>query len=454
MAAVESIGAHVRQNLKLALPVMGSNLGHVLMGVCDNIMVGHIDAVSLAAAGLATIAFNLFMFFGIGVSYAITPLVAEASGKNDHDRIVDTLRHGLVINFINACFLVTVVLLGKEILYHINQPPEVVVKALPYLDILMFSLIPVLIYQSFRQFAEGMSNTRIAFVIVLGSNVINIGLNWALIYGHLGFPAYGLIGAGWATLISRILMAVGIWAYLFYHPQLRAFRKAYVPAIYSGKAVKKLLNLGIPSGFQFIFEAAAFDFSLVMMGWLGTLELAAHQIAINLATLSYMLTSGLAAAATIRVGYYLGRHDAANLKRAVFTILAMGMILMTGFALIFIGGKAVLPALYVNDADVIRIAMNLLLIAGIFQLSDGAQVICIAALRGLQDVRIPSILIFISYWVLALPMGYWLAFRMGWGAEGIWIGLLIGLTLTAIAMFFRLRNRMSVHLRTAAAFKN
>lgn len=454
MPVVQSVAAHIRQNFKLALPVMGSNLGHVLMGVCDNIMVGHVDTVSLAAAGLATVAFNVLLLFGIGVSYAITPLVAEGAGKNDNERIVDTLRHGLAINFINACFLVTLVLLGKNVLYHINQPPEVVAKALPYLDILMFSLIPVLIYQSFRQFAEGKGNTRIAFVIVLGSNVINIGLNWILIFGHLGFPAWGLNGAGWATLISRIIMAAGIWIYLYHHPQFRSFRKAYFPGLYSGRILKKLLNLGIPSGLQFIFEVAAFDFSLVMMGWLGTRELAAHQIVINLATLSYMTTSGLAAAATIRVGYFLGRNDHANLRRAVFTILSMGLILMLVFAMVFIGGRGILPTLYVHDATVIDIAMDLLLIAGLFQLSDGAQVICIAALRGLQDVRIPSVLIFIAYWIIALPMGYWLTFKMGWGPEGVWAGLLAGLTLTACAMFYRLQNRMEVNRKEAATFKN
>lgn len=432
---------------------MGSNLGHVLMGVSDNIMVGHIDAVSLAAAGLATVAFNVLMLFGIGVSYAITPLVAEASGKDDHDRIVGTLRHGLTINIVNACFLVIIVLLGKNLLYQINQPPDVVTKAIPYLNILMFSLIPVLIYQSFRQFAEGMSNTRIAFVIVLGCNVINIGLNWVLIYGNLGFPAYGLNGAGWATLISRVIMAAGIGVYLCYHPQFRQFRRAYLPGLYSGRTLRKLLNLGIPSGFQFIFEVAAFDFSLIMMGWLGTTELAAHQIVINLATLSYMMTSGLAAAATIRVANYSGRADPYNLQRAFFTTLSVGMALMLLFATVFIAGREVLPTLYVQDKMVTALAMDLLLIAGFFQLSDGAQVICIAALRGLQDVRIPSLLIFVAYWVIALPLGYWLTFEMDWGARGIWVGLLTGLTLTAIAMFYRLRNRIAHQFRETSSTK-
>jgi multidrug resistance protein, MATE family len=454
MQKAHSFSVHFRENLKLALPVMLSNLGHVLMGVCDNIMVGHVNVVSLAAAGLANIAFNVLLLFGIGVSYAITPLVAEADGENNEKRIVDTLRHGLVINLLNGIFLAGVVYFGKNVLYYIDQPDEVVDTALPYLNIITFSLIPALIYQSFRQFAEGLSNTRIALVVVLGSNVINVGLNYILIYGHLGFPAYGLNGAGWATLVSRTLMAIGIAVYIYHHPGFRRFRGAFVPGQYSGKTFSRLLHLGIPSGIQFIFEVAAFDFSLVMMGWLGTRELAAHQIVINLASLSYMVASGLAAAATIRVGYFLGRRDLPNLKRASFSMLGMGMALMGFFALLFIFGKDLLPMMYVKDNEVMIVAARLLVVAGLFQLSDGAQVICIAALRGLQDVKIPSILIFIAYWLIGLPLGYWFSFKLNYGPEGIWLGLLIGLTVTAVAMFYRFKIQMREHFKNTGDLKN
>jgi multidrug resistance protein, MATE family len=440
MPEVQPLSTHVRENLKLAVPVMLSNLGHILMAVSDNIMVGHIDTISLAAAGLATVIFNVLLLFGIGVSYAITSLVAEAAGERNELRIILTLRHGLVINVINAVVLALVIVAGKNVLYHINQPEEVVTRSIPYLNIITFSLIPVMIFQSFKQFAEGLGNTRVALVVVMAANVINIGLNYVLIFGHLSFPAYGLEGAGWATFLSRVFMAIAIAFYVYYHPDFRKYRSAFRPASYTKALFRKMLYLGLPSGVQFIFEVAAFDFSLVMMGWLGVPVQAAHQIVINLASLSYMVTAGLAAAATVRVGYFFGSNEQKNVAGASWSLLGMGLSLMFCFALIFIAGRNFLPALYVNDPQVISIASTLLIIAGLFQLSDGAQVICNGALRGLQDVHIPSVFIFISYWVIGLPLGYWLAFSLGYGATGIWSGLLIGLTLTALAMFWRLKR--------------
>lgn len=437
-----TIRTHIRENFHLAYPVMLSNLGHVLMGVTDTMMVGHLNAESLAAAGLAVVVFNVFMLFGIGVSFAITPLVASAHGKqHDHD-IVETLRHGLVINIVNAFILIGVVEVGKNVLYYINQPAEVVDRAIPFLSIIAFSLMPMMIFQTCKQFAEGLSNTRVALVVMILANILNVILNYILIYGHFGFPALGLVGAGWATFTSRVFMAIAIAVYIYYIPSFRKFRSGFSLGNYSKRLFSKMLHLGIPSGVQFIFEAAAFDFSLVMMGWLGTKTQAAHQIAINLATLSYMITTGLATAATIRVGYFSGTRDYKNMRLAVYTLFGMAMLLMTIFGCIFILGNEWLPTLYITDQAVIPIAASLLVIAAIFQLSDGAQVVCASALRGLQDVKIPSVFILVSYWVIGLPLGYWLAFRADYGATGIWMGLLIGLTLTAIAMFLRLRWSM------------
>ena len=440
MTQVQSLSDHIRENLHLAVPVMLSNLGHVLMAVSDTVMVGHIDAVSLAAAGLATVAFNVLLLFGIGVSYAITSLVAEAAGERNESRIILTLRHGLVINVCNGILLALVVYFGKNLLYLAGQEREVVTKAIPYLNIITVSLIPVLIFQSFKQFAEGLGNTRIALAVFMAANVLNVFLNYGLIFGHFGFDAYGLEGAGWATFISRIFMAAAIAVYVYHHPPFRKYRDAFKPYGYVSALFKRLLYLGIPSGVQFIFEVAAFDFSLVMMGWLGTPVQAAHQIVINLASLSYMVTAGLAAAATVRVGYFYGSSEQRNVAGASWSLLGMGLILMSFFAVIFITGRNFLPELYINDDEVISIASTLMIIAGLFQLSDAVQVICNGALRGLQDVHIPSIFIFISYWVIGLPLGYWLAFELQYGPAGIWFGLLIGLTLTALAMFWRLRS--------------
>jgi MATE family multidrug resistance protein len=442
-----TIRSHIRENLHLALPVMLSNLGHVLMGVTDTVMVGHLNAESLAAAGLALVVFNVFMLFGIGVSYAITPLVAAAHGEKNDSTITETLRHGLVINVINAAILIGVVEVGKNLLYHINQPAEVVERAIPFLSIIAFSLVPMMIFQTFKQFAEGMSNTRVALVVMIFANILNVILNYILIYGHLGFSPLGLVGSGWATFTSRVFMAIAIAVYIYYMPSFRKFRDGFSLGNYSKRLLSKMLHLGIPSGVQFIFEAAAFDFSLVMMGWLGTKTQAAHQIAINLATLSYMITTGLATAATIRVGYFSGTRDYKNMRLAVYTLLGMALLLMTIFASIFIIGNNWLPTLYINDSEVIPIAASLLVVAALFQLSDGTQVVCASALRGLQDVKIPSVFILISYWIIGLPLGYWLAFKSGYGAIGIWLGLFIGLTLTALGMFWRLQwmiNRYSL----------
>jgi multidrug resistance protein, MATE family len=446
-----TIRTHIKENFHLAYPVMLSNLGHVLIGVGDNIMVGHVGATELAAAGLANVIFNVLMLFGIGVSYAITPLVAAADGERNDQSIIETLRHGLAINFVNGIVLVGVVLAGQNLLNHLDQPPEVVALAIPYLSIITFSLIPMLIFQSFKQFAEGLSNTKLSLIIIILANVVNIVMNYILIYGHAGFPAMGLNGAGWATLMSRIFMAAAIALYIYHSPVFKKYRLGFSIGNYAKSIFNKMLHIGIPAGVQFIFEVAAFDFSLVMMGWLGAKTQAAHQIAINLATLSYMTTAGLAAAATIRVSYFLGKKDIKNLRLASYTLLGMALVMMTACAFVFVFGRNILPGFYVEDSEVLSVASSLLIVAGLFQLSDGTQVVCIAALRGLHDVKIPSVLIFISYWIIGLPLGYWLTFILGYGPLGIWLGLFIGLTLTAIAMFLRFRSRVNKLTRAAAS---
>ena len=294
MISLDRYRPHVKQSWQLAYPVMLSQLSHVMVGVTDSIMVGHVGATSLAAASLANVIFNLLMLFGIGVSYGITPLVATAEGEGDTNKISDTLRNGLMIAFINGMILIAIVLLCRPVLHHIDQPEDVVKLAIPYLTILASSLLPVLIFQSFRQFAEGLSNTRIAMIIMLGSVVLNVFLNYILIYGHLGFPPLGLNGAGWGSLVARVIMMLVIAGYIYFAAQFKKYRLGFAFRNYSSKVFKPLLNIGIPAGMQFIFEVAAFDFSAIMMGWLGTNTLAAHQIAINLATISYMTTSGLA----------------------------------------------------------------------------------------------------------------------------------------------------------------
>lgn len=437
--------AHARPNFFLAYPVMLSMLGQVMTGVADSVMVGWTGATPLAASSFSNIFFSVPLFFGVGVSYAITPLVAEAEGAGDQTKIIAILKNGTLINVVVGLLLVAIIFSVEPFMRYMGQPTEVVTLGVPYLSIIAISIIPTMIFQTYRQFAEGLERTRMAMIIVIGSNLINILLNYVLIFGKYGFPEMGLNGAGWATLIARCVMALSMMLYVYYGKRFAAFQEGFSISNYSRSLISKMLHIGLPAGSQFIFEAGAFGLSAIMMGWLGTTALAAHQIAINLATISYMTTSGLGAAATIRVGIFLGQRDKFNLRSAAFTMILMGVFLMTAWALLFIFGRYFLPSLYIDDPAVIEFTASLLIIAAFFQLSDGIQVVCAGALRGLQDVKIPSVLIFVAYWVIALPLGYWLAFPLGFGANGIWIGLFVGLTLTATAMVMRF-NRLSKKL--------
>lgn len=427
---------------------MISMLGQVMTGVADSVMIGWTGAIPLAASALANSFFSVLLFFGIGVSYAMTPLVAEADGAGNENKIVDTLRHGLIINLVTGAILVLIVWAGQNALRHIRQPEDVVALAIPYLLIITYSFIPTMIFQTFRQFAEGLQRTRMAMVIMIVSNLINIVLNYVLIYGIWIFPEMGLNGAGWATFIARMVMAIWMAAYVFYGKRFAHYRTGFQAGNYSSALFNKMLHIGIPAGAQFIFEAAAFGLSAIMMGWLGAIPLAAHQIAINLATVSYMTTSGLGAAATIRVGIFFGMRDRTALRRAGFTLIGLALFVMMLWGILFLAGRHYLPSLYIDDVGVLTVAAPLMVIAGFFQLSDGMQVVCAGALRGLQDVKVPSLLIFVAYWIIALPLGYWLAFPIGLGAEGIWFGLLVGLTLTATAMFARF-NYLSKKMRNS-----
>lgn len=442
MSTLARYRAHVGPNFFLAYPVMLSMLGQVMTGVADSVMIGWTGATPLAASSFANIFFSIPLFFGIGVSYAITPLVAQAEGASDKNKIIDTLKNGALINLVTGFVLVALIFSTEPFMIYLGQPEEVVALGIPYLSIIAISIIPTMIFQTYRQFAEGLQRTRAAMIIVVASNLLNIFLNYILIFGKYGFPEMGLNGAGWATLIARVVMALSMMLYVYYERKFQAYTAGFSIGNYSRSLINKMLHIGLPAGSQFIFEAGAFGFSALMIGWLGTTALAAHQIALNLATISYMTTSGLGAAATIRVGNFWGQRDKQNLRAAAFTMIGMAVCLMTAWALLFILGRYFLPSLYIEDQPVIELTASLLIIAAFFQLSDGIQVVTAGALRGLQDVKIPSLLIFVAYWIIALPLGYWLAFPLKMGAHGIWIGLFLGLTLTATAMVVRF-NRLS-----------
>lgn len=429
-----------KTTFSLAYPVMLSQLGQVMVGVADNVMVGRLGAIPLAAASLANSIFFLILMFGIGISMAVTPMVAAADGEGKIGKIGRYLSHGFVINGFASLVLFLVILGLSPGLKWLGQPEEVVVLAIPYLLIVTFSLVPFMFFQTYKQFIEGLSQTKQAMYITVLFNLVNVGLNWLLIYGNWGFPELGLNGAGWATLIARILMAFAIYLYVTRSPRYRQILRNFRLRNIQLPILKKMLRIGIPTGLQFVFEVGAFSTAAIMMGWIGVNALAAHQIAINLASVSYMMASGLSAAAMVRVGNQLGKNDIAKLRQVGFTIFGMVALFMAVFALFFLLFRNYLPLLYIDERPVIEMASTLLIIAGFFQLSDGLQVVGLGALRGLSDVRVPTLVTLVAYWVIGLPLGYLLAFYLKWNELGIWIGLLTGLTLTAVMLIYRFHS--------------
>jgi len=428
---------HLKINVNLAVPVMAAQLGQVMVGVADNIMVGQVGYIPLAGASLGNAIFYFFMTFGLGVSFAITPLVGFADGEGNKKQCGQVLRHGLFVNSILGVLLFILVLGSANYLHLFGQEQAVVELAIPYMYVIGLSMIPFLVFQSFRQFSEGLSMTKVPMVVSVSMNVLNIILNYLLIYGKFGFPELGLLGAGIATLIARTIMAIVMIAYVLGSRKFTPYLVGLGLKNLDYKLIKDLLRIGVPAGFQFVFEVGAFSMAAIMMGWINASTQAAHQIAINMASISYMTVAGLGAAAAIRVGNQLGKKNYRVMKKAALTLMAMGTVLMVVFATGFILGKDMLPLLYNDQPEVVSVASSLLIMAALFQLSDGVQVISLGALRGMKDVKIPTLITFLAYWVVALPLGYVLAFKYDYGADGIWFALFLGLTIAAVWVFFR-----------------
>jgi MATE family multidrug resistance protein len=427
----------LKETIKLAYPVIIGQLGHMMMGVVDSVMVGKIGAAPLAASAIAHGLFMVFMIFGIGLSMAISPLTAMAMGARRYSECGVVFRQGLLVNIIGGIVITIAIIFGADIIRYLNQPEEIIEQGAAYMRILAYSVIPVMVFQTYKQFSEGLSLMRPAMVITLLANIINVFVNWVLIYGNLGMPALHLPGAGWATFSTRLLMALSFYMFV----RLSVRYKPYDPTLHYHRIdfsmIKKILRIGIPSGMQYFFEVGAFVGSAIIIGWFGTNALAAHQIAINLASISFMVALGISAAATIRVGNAVGRDDRTGVRNAGITAFILSAIVMGAFGIIFIVFRWLLPTLYIGNPDVIQIAASLLIIAALFQLSDGTQAVGIGLLRGLADAKFPMFITFIAYWIVGLPGGYLLGFTFGYGVLGIWFALFLALTVSAILLSTR-----------------
>jgi MATE family multidrug resistance protein len=424
-------------------------LGHTFVSFVDNIMVGQLGTAELAAVSLGNSFMFIAMSIGIGFSTAITPLIAEADASNNFKQAKSTYKHGLFLCTTLGILLFLLVFFSKPLMYLMQQPEEVVVLAIPYLNLVAFSLIPLVIFEAIKQFTDGMSMTKYPMYATLIANIINVVLNYLLIFGKFGFPEMGMVGAAYGTLVSRIIMVIYLWTLLRYKERSRKIVRNIKLFTLDFSMIKKIVNIGSLSAMQMFFEVAIFTAAIWLSGLLGKNSQAANQIALNLSSMTFMVAMGLSVASMIRVGNQKGLQNYKELRRIAFSIFLLGILLAVFFALLFFIFHKSLPNIYVdlNDTtnykdnmEVLSIASNLLLAAAFFQISDSIQVVVLGALRGLQDVKIPTILTFISYWVVGFPVSYFLGKEEMYGSFGIWLGLLAGLTTASVLLFIRFNS--------------
>lgn len=441
------------KNLSIAYPVMLGQLGHVLVGLADNIMVGQLGAAPLAAVSLGNSLVFIALSLGIGFSFAITPLIAEADGAGDIETGKSYFHHGIIMCGINGIILFILLLLAKPILYHLDQPPEVVALAIPYLEIVAFSMIPLMIFQAYKQFADGLSQTKYAMYATLIANVVNVVFNYLLIYGVWIFPRMEVEGAATGTLISRFFMLWFVWEILRRKKKFRQYFIWSKKELLKMDIFKRLFDLGFPTALQMLFEVAIFTATVFLAGTLGTNPQAANQIALNLASMTFMIAVGLGVTATIRVGNQKGKANFEDLRRIAFSTFLLVFIIEAVFAVGFILMKDWLPTLYIDNTAVILLAAQLLIVAALFQLSDGLQVVILGALRGLQDVKFPTLICFIAYWIIGFPVSFFLGKEEAMGSMGIWFGLLAGLTASALMLYIRFNYLSKKLLQEAEVIK-
>lgn len=435
-----------RYNIKLAYPIIIAMLGHTLVGVIDNIMVGRIGATELAAASLANSFVFIALAVGVGFSTAITPLIARTDTERNDREGQSIFLNGVVICTLLGIILFSILFSLKPLINFMEQPETVTRMAKPFLDIVGFSLIPAIAFQGFKQFSDGKSFTRYSMYATLIANIFNVVFNYCLIYGVWFFPEMGYMGVAYGTLISRIIMVIYMYFALKSNVVLAPFIKGLTIKDFSWEKCKDIFKIGVPSGMQSLFEVGLFTGAVWLTGMLGTAAQAANQIALSMASLVFMFVSGLSVAAMIRVGNQMGLKDYKKMKIVAGSIMMMSVFLNTIFALLFFIFHKQIPLLFINadnelqgelSTEVVHIAGKLIIIAGFFQIFDGIQVTILGSLRGLRDVTIPMIMTFISYWVVGYSICIYLGLYTELGATGVWLGLLAGLAFAAITLYFR-----------------
>lgn len=425
--------------LKLGLPIVLGQFGMIVVGMADNIMVGRYGTAELAASSFVNSVFNIPILFGLGFAYGLTPLVGQSYGTNDHKNIGELLKNSLISNGgigVILSFIMFILYLNVDVM---GQPIELLPLIRSYFLLQLISIIFVMLFNSFKQFSDGIMDSLTPMYIMLFGNIVNIFGNWVLIYGKLGFPELGLIGAGISTLFSRIIMFV-IFVYIFFNRnKYKLFIVGYKSKLYSYLHIIKLHKMGLMVGLQMGMETALFSISGIMIGWIGTVALAAHQIGVTLSTLGFMLYYGIGAAISVRVSSAYGQKDIQRVKKISYAgyhiILAMSLVV----AIFFWFSRHQIAYMFTTDIAVVNQFVALVILLCIYQLGDGLQVTFANVLRGISDVNSMAIISFIGYFIFGLPICYIFGFIFDFGIEGVWIGYPVGLSMTGLMMFFRYR---------------
>lgn len=436
---------------------MLTQFGAVLVGLADSIMVGHYGTADLAAVSFSNALFFTVMVFAMGALMGVTPLVGHVHGRlekllqqgtteeeinHKHEQITSYLVNGLIFTVIMCLLSLALLAPCIPLLDSFGQEPEVIACARPYYILIVLSIIPFLLFCFSKQFLEGLGNTFVAMMITLGCNLLNIFLNWVFIFGHLGFHPMGAEGAGWATLIARILMPVCFYIAMLCRADWRRYIISIRRYLITRREVEHLLAIGAPIGLQSFAEAFLFTASFVIIGWINKETLAAHHIANQMADLTFMLAMGIGAATTIRVSHQLGKGDLHAVRMASRASVHLCLLMNTIGAAIMIFGRNYIPYIFTEDPEVVSIASTLLVIAGTLQYADGLQCIGAAMLRGIQDVRVPMRIALFAYIAIGLPLGLALTFPLGLGAKGMWIAFVVALAIPAVLFHIRFNRQL------------
>ena len=435
----------IKKTFSLAYPIVVAQLGVILMGVTDNIMVGrYIGKIGLGSAGIANSIAFLIASIGIGGLSVVAPLISKAKAERNISEINRLFRSGIKVSLLFGLILG---LIGFICIYFFDifqQSPEINHQAPTFMAIIIISNVFMFVFVAAKQLSDGLSRTYVAMMITVIGLVINLIFNVLLINGYAGFPKLGLNGSATSTLITRILMLFAMLVYLFKNSAFKRYLQSKYNSLKTSDLVTMIFKIGVPSGLQFFFEIAAFSLAVIMMGWFGENQLAAHQIAINVAATTYMMAAGLGVAGGIRVGEGRGLKSTHKIRISANVAFLLVIAFMTAMMLIIFILNRFIVELYISDVEVIKIAVKLMLIAAVFQLSDGIQVVSLGVLRGISDINIPTWITMFAYWGVALPLGYFLGFTMKLDAIGIWIGLLAGLTISAILLTFRFYHLIKI----------